>query len=414
MNRVKLFFTRTLPLFLAVFGPATIAAVADNDAAGVTTYSIAGAKFGYSILFILMLITFLLAITQEIGIRIGIVTGKGFADIIRERYGIKVAILVFVMLFIANVGNVITDMSALKATGIMFGIPIIPFVLIVIVFCFIFVTQGNYEANQKIFLVGIFLYVAYIFSAFKAQPHWPEALKSIVYPTGLKLTREYVITAVAVLGTTITPWGQFFIQSFVNDKKLTLDKLKFSQIETYFGAFFTNFFSFFMVVATAATLYIHNIPLDSGERAALAIKPFAGELAGVLFGVGLINAAIMGVVIISLSTAYAFSEFFGYEGSLDTAFNKGRLFYFLFLIQLLIAAGVILIPGISLFTIVVITQFINASMLPVIFYFLLKISNDKEIMGENVNSKWYNYVLIVASIVIIIAALFTAVTIFIT
>jgi Mn2+/Fe2+ NRAMP family transporter len=414
MNRVKLFFTRTLPLFLAVFGPATIAAVADNDAAGVTTYSIAGAKFGYSILFILMLITFLLAVTQEIGIRIGIVTGKGFADIIRERYGIKVAILVFVMLFIANVGNVITDMSALKATGIMFGIPIIPFVLIVIVFCFIFVTQGNYEANQKIFLVGIFLYVAYIFSAFKAQPHWPEALKSIVYPTGLKLTREYVITAVAVLGTTITPWGQFFIQSFVNDKKLTLDKLKFSQIETYFGAFFTNFFSFFMVVATAATLYIHNIPLDSGERAALAIKPFAGELAGVLFGVGLINAAIMGVVIISLSTAYAFSEFFGYEGSLDTAFNKGRLFYFLFLIQLLIAAGVILIPGISLFTIVVITQFINASMLPVIFYFLLKISNDKEIMGENVNSKWYNYVLIVASIVIIIAALFTAVTIFIT
>ena len=414
MNRVKLFFTRTLPLFLADFGPATIAAVADNDAAGVTTYSIAGAKFGYSILFILMLITFLLAITQEIGIRIGIVTGKGFADIIRERYGIKVAILVFVMLFIANVGNVITDMSALKATGIMFGIPIIPFVLIVIVFCFIFVTQGNYEANQKIFLVGIFLYVAYIFSAFKAQPHWPEALKSIVYPTGLKLTREYVITAVAVLGTTITPWGQFFIQSFVNDKKLTLDKLKFSQIETYFGAFFTNFFSFFMVVATAATLYIHNIPLDSGERAALAIKPFAGELAGVLFGVGLINAAIMGVVIISLSTAYAFSEFFGYEGSLDTAFNKGRLFYFLFLIQLLIAAGVILIPGISLFTIVVITQFINASMLPVIFYFLLKISNDKEIMGENVNSKWYNYVLIVASIVIIIAALFTAVTIFIT
>ncbi len=412
MNRLRLFFTRTLPLFLGVFGPATIAAVADNDAAGVTTYSIAGAKFGYSILFILMLITFLLAITQEIGIRIGIVTGKGFADIIRERYGVKIAILVFVMLFIANVGNVITDMSALKATGIMFGIPIIPFVLIVIVFCFIFVTQGNYEANQKIFLVGIFLYVAYIFSAFKAQPHWPTALQSVIIPTGLHLTRDYVITAVAVLGTTITPWGQFFIQSFVNDKKLTLDKLKYSQVETYFGAFFTNFFSFFMVVATAATLYVHNITLDSGEKAALAIKPFAGELAGVLFGVGLINAAIMGVVIISLSTAYAFSEFFGYEGSLDTAFNKGKLFYFLFLVQLVIAACVILIPGISLFTIVVITQFINASMLPVIFYFLLKISNDKEIMGENVNSKWYNYVLIIASIVIIIAALFTAVTTF--
>lgn len=413
MNRLKLFFTRTLPLFLAVFGPATIAAVADNDAAGVTTYSIAGAKFGYSILFILMLITILLAVTQEIGIRIGIVTGKGLGDIIRERYGVKVSILIFALLMIANVGNVITDMAALKTTAVMFHLPVIPFILIVIAFAFIFVTQGNYESNQKIFMVGIFLYVAYIFSAFKSHPDWGTALRSVVLPTNMSLSKEFVITAVAVLGTTITPWGQFFIQSFANDKKLTVDKLKFSQIETYFGAVFTNFFSFFMIVATAATLFIHQIPLDSGEKAALAIKPFAGELAGVLFGVGLINAAIMGIVIISLSTAYAFSEFFGYEGSLDTPFNKGRLFYFLFIVQLLIAAAVIMAPGISLFSVVVVSQSINASMLPIIFFFLLRISNDRELMGDKVNSKWYNYVLYVSSVIIIIAALFSAISTFV-
>lgn len=410
MRRFLMTLTTRLSLFLAVFGPATITAISDNDAAGVATYSLAGATFGYSMLFPLLLITILLALTQEMGVRIGIVTGKGLADIIRERYGIKTSLLVFTCLFIANMGTVIANFSALKTTSVMFNIPTIPFIILVIIFSFVFITQGNYETNQKIFLIGILLYFSYVISAVKSGPDWGMALTSLVNPRSITLSKEFVITSIAVLGTTITPWGQFFVQSFVNDKKLPIEKLKYSQFETYFGAVLTDFFSFFMIIATAATLFVNKIPLVSGEQAALAIKPFAGELAGVLFGVGLLNAAIMGIIIISLSTAYAFSEFFGYEGSLDSPFNRGKLFYGLFLLQLIIAGLIVMIPSISLFKVVVYTQSLNAILLPVILYFLLKITNDKELMGEHTNSKWYNYVSVVATVIIILAALFAVVT----
>lgn len=399
-----MFILQRFSLLASVFGPATIAAIADNDAAGVATYSLAGAKFGYSILFILFLITILLAITQEMGVRLAVVTRKGLGDLIRERYGIKISLLVFFCLMTANIGSIIANFAALKTISTMFHFPQVPFVILIIVFAFIFISKGDYKTNQKIFLIGIILYFAYVISAVKGRPDWSLAFTSLIYPRGLQLSKDFIITSIAVLGTTITPWGQFFIQSYMNDKKVSTDKLKLAQFETYFGALLTNFFSFFMVVATAATLFVHKIPLTSGEAAALAIRPFAGELASVLFGIGLLNAALMGIIIISLSTAYAFSEFFGFEGSLDAPFERGKLFYGLFLFQLIFAALITLIPSVSFFTIVTYTQFFSGILLPIVFFFLYKLTNNKELMGKYTNNRWYNYLVIFFSIIIILAS----------
>jgi len=402
---VKLWWKRLI-IFFGVFGPVTITAMADNDGAGVATYSLAGAKFGYSILFVLLVVTILLAITQEMGVRIAIVTGKGLGDLIRERYGVLVSLLVFLGLAVANIGTIVANFAAIKATVILFHLPVVPIILFIVLMAFIFVTRGNYRSNQRIFLVASLFYFCYVVSAIKVQPDWGLALKSLIIPTNIHLNKDFIFAVIAVLGTTITPWGQFFVHSFIIDKKLSIDKLKYEQIETLFGALLTDFFSFFMIVATAAALFVNRITLISGEQAALAIKPFAGDLASILFGLGMLNAGFMGVVVVSLSTAYAFSEFFGNEGSLDAPFEKDKIFYGLFLTQLVIAAMIVLLPSISLFKLVFFTQALNGALLPFMFFFLLKITNNKELMGKHINNRWYNYFAIISSVVIIFSSLF--------
>lgn len=399
-----------LLLFFAVFGPATITAISDNDAAGVATYSLAGAHFGYSILFFLIPIAFLLAITQEMGVRIALATGKGLGDLIRERYGVRLSVIVFAILMLANLGSIIANFSALKAVFHMFKLPVLPLMVGVVIAIILFISKGDYKTNQRIFLLSVILYFSYVFSAFKSNADWGTAISNLFNPFSIQLKKEYIFTAIAVLGTTITPWGQFFVHSFLIDKKLTVDKLKFTQLETFFGSGLTVFFSFFMIIATAATLFTHGISLTSGESAAFAIKPFAGELASFLFGIGFINAALMGIIIISLTTAYAFSEFFGYTGSLDAPFERGKLFYAIFIFQLIAAALVVLLPFISIFQIVYFTQTLNAILLPFVFYFLLKMTNNRELMGNNLNSKITNIIAIVASVIIILAALFVMVS----
>lgn len=409
LNQLKSFsihFKKRFFIFLAVFGPATITAISDNDAAGVATYSLAGAKFGYSILFVLFFVTLLLAVTQEMGVRIATVTGKGMGDLIRERYGVIVALFAFAVLFVANMGSIIANFAALETTASLFHFPPIILIVGVILFSFIFISKGDYKTNQKLFLVSAVLYLSYVVAAFRSSPDWGESLKNLFVPTSNLLTKEYIFAAIAVLGTTVTPWGQFFINSYMIDKKIPANKLRYSQLETYFGAFLTDFFSFFMIVATAATLFTHRINLVSGEQAALAIKPFAGNLASFLFGFGLLNAAIMGIVIISLSTAYAFSEFFGYVGSLDAPYERGKLFYGLFLIQLILAAIIVSIPSISLFKIVFYTQSLNAILLPFLIYFILKIVNNKGLMGEHINRSWQNYFSGFSAVVIVLASIF--------
>jgi Mn2+/Fe2+ NRAMP family transporter len=416
-RRVLSGFWKRILIFLSIFGPATITAIADNDAGGVATYSLAGAKLGYPILFPLIIITVLLGVTQEMGMRLAVVARKGLADLIREKFGVKAALFMFGALLIANIGTLITEVSAIKTTSTMLRIPPIPFVLAIVVVSFFFVTKGNYKLTQGIMLVASLFYIVYIISAVKARPNWGLALSNLFYPHGVEMTsvymRDFLLIGMGVLGTTITPWGQFFISSFAFDKKIEKGKIFYAQMETYWGAFLTDFFSFFMITATAATLFVYGIPLVSGEQAALAIQPFAGQLAGTLFAIGILNAGFMGLVIVSLSTAYAFAEFFGLSGSLDDTYQKSKTFYILFMIQLVVATIVALFVPLSLFKVAVITQTINAVALPPVFYYLIKLTNDHKIMGNFANNRFQNIFSISCTVIIILASIFTVVTIFI-
>lgn len=413
-NKNRRFFSSTwkkILLILSVFGPATITAMADNDAGGVATYSIAGAKLGYPILFLLPVITLLLAVTQEMGMRLTVITRRGLADLIREKFGLRAAFFMFLALLVANIGTLVTEISAVQTTSAMFNISPIPAVIAVVLVSFIVITRGNYKLTQNIMLVACVFFLVYIFSAFKAQPDWGLAAMNLVYPHGVDFTRDYLrdylLIGMGVLGTTITPWGQFFVSSFAYDKKIEKGEVILSQLETYWGAFLTDFFSFFMIVATAATLYVNKIPLVDGGQAAQAIEPFAGSLASVLFALGILNAGFMGLVVVSLCTAYAFAEFFGISGSLNDSFKKSKTFYYLYIGQLVVATIIVLFSGVSLFDVAVLTQTINAIALPLVFFFLIKLTSDKELMGEFVNNPFQKWFAIISSVVIAIAAVFT-------
>jgi Mn2+/Fe2+ NRAMP family transporter len=373
--------------------------------------TVAGAKLGYPILS-LPVITLLLAITQEMGMRLTVITRRGLADLIREKYGARAAVLMFGALLTANMGTLITEISAIKTTSAMFHLPSIPIVVGIVVLSFFFITRGNYKLTQNIMLLACLFFLAYIISAVRARPDWGLALSNLAWPHGVNFDstylRDYFVIGMGVLGTTITPWGQFFISSFAHDKKIEKGKVGLSQVETYWGAFLTDFFSFFMIVATAATLFVNGIVLTSGEEAALAIQPFAGELAGELFALGILNAGFMGLVVVSLCTAYAFAEFFGVSGSLDDSFKKSKTFYVLYFAQLAIATVVILFSNVSLFQIAIVTQTINAVMLPPVFFFLLKLTNDRELMGDYVNNR-FQRLFATGSTLVILAASFVTV-----
>lgn len=402
--------------FFSIFGPATIVAVSDNDANGVVTSALAGAQLGYPILFVLVWVTVLLAITQEMGVRLTIVTRKGLGDLIREKYGVRYAVPIFFIIAIANLILIIVNVVSLRTTASLLGIPAIPFIIGILLVTFLLVVRGNFIVVQNLVLFSCLLYVAYIYSAFKTKPDWGNAMSNILYPNGVifdaEYVRNYIITGLAVLGTAITPWGQFLISSFSLDKKIDITKLRYSQIETYWGALLTNFFSFFMIVATAATLFVNKLSLTSGEEAAIAIEPFAGKLASTLFAIGIMNAAFIGIFAIAMSTTYAFSEFFGFSRSLDSSFNKSRQFYTLFGIQLVVAGIIGIMPGLDLFSIAITAQILGTFALPLIFFYLIRFTSSKSVMGEHANSALQNFIIILGTFFIICAAVFTVVAAF--
>lgn len=404
-RRIKLHFI----LFLAVVGPGLITAVADNDAGGVATYTVAAAMYGMASQYFIFLTTILLGVTQEIGARIAIVTGKGLGDLIREHYGARVAVILFFFYFFVNQGVVLQNVSGLKAAIQLFGIPWQPMLIVFCSLLIALVIKMSYKNLQRIFLFTMLFYLSYVFSAFLVHPNWGEALReSLILPQMVKLTDfKYWFTLIAVLGTTVTAWGQFFVNSYVADKGLKIDQLKTERLEIYLSAFVTNFFSWMIAIAVTYTLFNHGIKVEDGFSAAKAIQPLAGNAAYALFATGLFAASCLGLTIVPLATAYVFTEFFGYERTLDASFAKGRTFYTFFILQIAIAVLAALFPKVNLFGLTLYADYLNGALLPVIFYFLIRFSEDPAIMGEHISKGFAKWFLRGSAVVIFFAVLIT-------
>jgi Mn2+/Fe2+ NRAMP family transporter len=389
---------------LAIIGPGIIAGNADNDAGGITTYSVAGANFGLSLLWVLLLTTFALAITQEIGARMGLVTGKGLASLIREKFGIRWTTFVMICLFVSNIGTISAEFAGVAAALSIFHISKFVAVPAAIVFVFLLVTKGNFKKLERLFLLMSAFYLCYILSAILAHPDFSLALKSLIVPSGIHLNGAYVLMLMAVIGTTITPWGQFFIQDYIVDKKLSKEDLKIERGDVFLGSFFTNFISFFIIVACAATLFTQGIKITDAGQAALALKPLAGDFAAALFAFGFLNASLFGAAIVPVTTAYVITEAFGMESGLNFKFREAPQFYGLFLFLLILGGTIVLLPFLSLITILVVTQAINAVLLIPIFIFLYILSNDKKLLGEYANNRLVNIIVIITLVGISVAS----------
>lgn len=411
MKHFKNFFKRLLPIF-AIVGPGIIAGSADNDAGGITTYSLTGAHFGYSMLWVLFLTTFALAATQEVGARMGLVTGKGLASLIREKFGVRWTTFIMGILLVANIGTIAAEFAGIATAFEIFhiskfiSIPLLAFGL------YFLLLKGNFKKLEHIFLAFSAFYLVYIISAIYAKPDWGFALKSLIIPN-VHTDKNYFLTMIAVIGTTITPWGQFFIQDYVVDKKLTKEDLHVEQGDVFFGAFITNFISFFIIVACAATIFIHQQNINSAKDAALALQPLVGNLATFLFGFGLLNASLFGAAIVPMSTSYVITEAFGFESGLDFTFHEAKAFYILLALLLGIGALLTLNPVIPLLSILFVTQAINAVLLLPILVFIYLLSNDKKLLGEYANNKGINFLLMIIFSLIAISSIIYFVSLFI-
>ncbi len=375
---VKLLF------FFSVIGPGIIAANADNDAGGIFTYSIVGAHFGIKMLWVLFLITFSLAITQEMGVRIGLVTRQGLGGIIREKFGVKWTLFAMVTMLIANLGTITAEFAGIASAfeigniSKYWSVPICALVVWLVLF------KGSFKTTQKIFLIFSAFYLVYIINGFLVQPDFGASVSALVKPT-IEWTAPFLLTMIALIGTTITPWGQFFIQSYVVDKGLGIKHYKAEKLEVFIGAFITNIVSFFIIISTAYTLYKTGVHIADAKDVALALKPLAGNFATILFGFGLFVASMLGAFILPTATSYAICEAFGWEYGFNKKWEEARIFYSIILVSIAIPAVLVLLPGLPLIKVMLLSQDINGILLPIILIFVLKIINDKEIMGEHVN-----------------------------
>ena len=385
---------------LAVIGPGIIAANADNDAGGVTTWSFIGSKYGYSLLWLLLVITPILAVTQEMGARMGAVTGKGLAALIRERFGIKLAAFAMLTLLIANFGTSLAEFAGISSAFGLFGVPSYVAVPIVAVAIWLLLTRGSFRKVERVLLALCCIYLTYFVSGILAGPDWGTALKSTVTPS-MQLTSIWFLTVIAAIGTTITPWGQFFIQAYVADKHIGLRDYRYTRREVYVGAVITDLVDYFIVLACAATLFAAGKVVTTAADAAQALSPLAGPAAEWLYGIGLLNVSILGAFILPLTTAYAICEAFGFESGVDRSFREAPVFNGIITAFIAIPALIMMLPEVPLVPILVLSQDVNGVLLPVILIYVLKIINDRRVMGDHVNGPVYNVVAWAFSVVLI-------------
>lgn len=401
---------RNILIFFAVLGPGVITANVDNDAGGIATYSIAGAHFGYSFLWLTFPVVFLLMIIQEMSARMGAVTGKGLSDLIRENFGAKVTFYVMFALLLTNLGNTMTEFSGVAASLEIFGVSKYVSVPLAAVLVWVLVVKGNYKLVEKVFLTACVFYLAYVVSGFMAGPNWEDVGKHMVVPT-MKLTGPYLYMMIGVIGTTIAPWQLFFMQSSIVEKGVDVRHLSHSRWDSMIGCLMAGLVIFFIIVACSATIYPARIKIDSAAEAALALEPLAGKYCSALFAFGLLNASLFAAVVLPLSVAYYVCEGLGFEAGVNKTFREAPQFYGLFTATILIGMGVVLIPNFPLFHMMVLTQVVNGVVLPFILLFMLLLINRTEVMGEFRNGWTMNVIswLVVLAIVVLSMLMFMTV-----
>ena len=392
-------------LFFAVVGPGFITANVDNDSGGIFTYSAAGAQFGYTLLWTMIPITIALIVVQEMCARMGAVTGKGLSDLIREEFGLRITFLMMIGILITNFGNVIAEFAGIAGSMELFGVSKYISVPICAVIVWLIVVKGQYKSVEKVFLAASFFYVTYILAGVLAKPAWIEAMKATVKPPQLAAFRHasYLYMVIGVVGTTIAPWMQFYLQSSVVEKGVTRRQYKASRLDVIVGCIFTDVVAWFIIVACAATLYLHgNRDIRDAADAAQSLRPLAGDWAYILFALGLFNASLFAASILPLSTAYTVCEGLGFESGVGRKFSEAPAFYWLYTALIVAGAAVILIPGIPLVKIIVFSQVVNGAVLPFVLIFMLLLINKKELMGEFVNKSTFNIIAWATTVIMVV------------
>jgi NRAMP (natural resistance-associated macrophage protein)-like metal ion transporter len=382
---------RQLAIFLSILGPGIVTGSVDNDAGGITTYSVAGALYGYKLLWTLIPSFIALLTVQEMNARMGVVTGKGLADLIRESFGVRITFYMFIFLLIADVGNTATEFAGVAGSMNIFGVSKYISVPLAALAVWVLVLKGNYKFAERVFLLFSVFLLSYVVSAVLAGPDWKVIGKAIITPT-IHFDTEYITTVLGIIGTTVAPWMQFYMQSAVIEKGLKVSDYKYTLWDVVLGCIATVVVAFFIIVACAATLHVNGIKINEAADAAMALQPLAGALAGQLFAFGLFVASIFSAAILPLATAFYVCEAFGFEAGIDKKFSEAPQFYFLFTIIILIGAGIILIPGAPLIAITIWTQVINAILLPVVLICMMVIINNKEIMEDYTNNRLQNVI----------------------
>ena len=412
LTRLRSWKTRLL-LVLVVVGPGIITANVDNDAGGIYTYSLAGARFGYSLLWTMIPITIALIVIQEMAARMGAVTGKGLSDLIREQFGFRATFLLMAALVVTNFGNVVAEFAGVASSLELFGISKYIIVPVAAALVWVLVVRGTYDSMEKVFLAASGFYVAYIIAGVLAHPNWrAAAISTVQRPAGFTITNhEYLYMIIGLVGTTIAPWMQFYLQASIVEKGITPRQYRASRWDVIVGCLFTDVVAWFIIVACAATLYAHGRhEIADAADAAQALRPLAGEYAYLLFAAGLFNASLFAACILPISTAYAVCEGIGLESGLDKRFDEAPVFYWLYTVLIVAGAGVLLIPRFPLVRIMILSQVVNGVVLPFVLIFMLRLVNDRELMGDHVNSRGYNivaWVTTVGMIVLTLAMLFT-------
>jgi Mn2+/Fe2+ NRAMP family transporter len=388
-NRKSLF--QKIAVFLAILGPGIITGSVDNDAGGITTYSVAGAIYGYNLIWTLIPSFIVLVVIQEMNARMGIVTGKGLADLIRENAGVKITFFIFIGLLVADIGNTTTEFAGVAGSMEVFGVSKYISVPIIGALIWLLVVKGTYKIAERIFLLFSVSLLMYVVSALMGKPHWGEIGHSIVHPQ-LDINTHSLAMIIGIIGTTIAPWMQFYMQSSVIEKGLDMKQYKYSLIDIVVGCIATVVVAFFIMVACASTLHVNGVQINEAKDAALALGPLAGELASQVFAFGLFIASIFSATILPLATAFYVCEAFGFEAGIDKKWDEAREFYILYTGILILSAAIILLPNAPLIKISLWSQVINGMLLPVVLVCMILLVNNKKIMGKYVNKPINNII----------------------